>query len=53
MLESICGQSIDVVIKDYKTIYKLWKWQILKQDELDGDLKSTMTIELGGKLACY
>jgi hypothetical protein len=39
--------------KNYRTIYKLWRWRIVKQNELDGDLEFIMTIGLGGKLANY
>jgi hypothetical protein len=36
--------------KDYKVIYRLWKQIIMKQNELNGEPKFTMTIRLGGKL---
>jgi hypothetical protein len=52
MLESIKGLS-DWRCKDCKAIYKLWKQRIMKQDELDDDLKFIVTIRLGGKLASY
>jgi hypothetical protein len=37
--------------KNYITIYRLWRWKIVKQDELDGDPKFVVTIGLGGKLS--
>ncbi len=39
--------------KDCRVIYKLWRWRIVKQDELDGNLKFIMTIGLGGKSISY
>ncbi len=52
MLESIKGLC-DWCHKNYKAIYKLLGWRIMKQDESDGDSEFTMTIRLGGKLASY
>jgi hypothetical protein len=52
MLESIKGLS-NWCHKDYRVIYGLWKWKIVKQDELDGDLEFTTKIGLKGKLASY
>ncbi len=39
--------------KDCIAIYRLWRWIIVKQDELDGDPKFIGTIGLGGKSASY
>ncbi len=39
--------------KDYRMIYKLWKWRIVKQYESNGDPKIIVTIEFGGKLTSY
>jgi hypothetical protein len=52
MLESIRGLN-GWRHKDYKMIYRLWRWRIVKQDELDGDLEFTMIIKLWGKLVNY
>jgi hypothetical protein len=52
MLQSIRGLHSSCC-KDCKVIYKLWRWKIVKQNELDGDLEFTTTIGLGGKLANY
>jgi hypothetical protein len=52
MLENIRGLS-DWCRKDYIMIYRLWRWRIVKQNELDGDSKFTMTIGLGGKLSSH
>ncbi len=52
MLESIRGLC-DLRRKDYKVIYKLWRWRIVKQNELDGDVEFTTIIGLIGKLANY
>jgi hypothetical protein len=52
MLEGIRGLR-GWLHRDCKTIYRLWKWRIVKQDELDGDPKFITTIRLGGKLTNY
>jgi hypothetical protein len=52
MLESIIGLS-GWRHKDYKTIYKLWKQRIVKQDESDCDLEFIATITLGGKSSSH
>ncbi len=39
--------------KDYRAIYRLWRWKLVKQNELDGDSKFTTTIGLGGKSVSY
>ncbi len=52
MLESIKGLS-NWCCKDYITIYRLWRWRIVKQDESNGDPKFTLTIGLGGKSTSY
>ncbi len=52
MLESIRDLS-DWSHKDYRTIYRLWRRRIVKQDELDYDLKFTTIIGFGGKSSSY
>ncbi len=52
MLESIRGLS-GWHHKDYSAIYRLWRWRIMKQDELEGDPEFTTTIGFGGKLVNY
>jgi hypothetical protein len=52
MLEIIRGLS-GWCCKDYKVIYRLWRWRIVKQDESDGDLEFIATIGLGSKLVSY
>jgi hypothetical protein len=39
--------------KDCKTIYKLYKQRIMKQNESNGNLESTTIIGLGGKLLSH
>jgi hypothetical protein len=39
--------------QDCKKIYRLWKWRIVKQDELGGDLEFTMIIGFGGKSSSH
>jgi len=34
-------------------IYRLWRWRIMKQNELDSDLEFIATIGLRGKLTSY
>jgi hypothetical protein len=48
MLENIKGLN-GWRCKDCEAIYKFWKQRIVKQNELNGDLKFTMIIGLGGK----
>ncbi len=50
MLESSRGLK-NWCRKDYRTIYKLWRRRIMKQDESNGDSKFTTTIAFGGKLS--
>jgi len=52
MLESIRDLS-NWCHKDYRTIYRLWRRRIVKQDELDYDLKFTTIIGFGGKSLSY
>ncbi len=52
MLENIKGIS-DWCPKDYKTIYKLWRQRIMKQEESNGDLEFTVTIRLGSKSSSH
>jgi hypothetical protein len=52
MLESVRGLS-SWHRKDYRAIYKLWRWKIVKQDESNGDLEFITTIGLGSKSASY
>jgi hypothetical protein len=52
MLKSIKGLN-NWCRKDCKEIYRLWRWRIVKKDELDGDLEFTTIIGLRGKLASY
>jgi hypothetical protein len=48
MLKSIRGLS-GWDCKNFRTIYRLWRGIIVKQNESNCDLKFTMTIGLGGK----
>ncbi len=52
MFESIKGLS-GGCCNNCKTILKIWKWRIVKQDESDGNLESTTTIRLGGRLSSH
>jgi hypothetical protein len=52
MLENIKGLC-SWCHKDCKTIYKIWKQKIVKQDESNGDLEFIVTIGIGGKLTSY
>jgi hypothetical protein len=52
MLESIIGLS-DWCHKECKTIYRLWRWRTMKQDESDGNPKFTMTFGLGARLSSH
>ncbi len=52
MLKNIRGLQ-DWCHKDRKTISRVLRQRIVKQNELDGDSEFTMTIGLGGKSASY
>jgi hypothetical protein len=52
MLKNIEGLS-DWHYKDCINIYKLRRQIILKQDESNGEPKSTVTIKLGGKSTSF
>jgi hypothetical protein len=52
MVESIRGLS-GWCCKDYRAIYKLWRWRIMKQEESDGDPEFTTIIGFRGKLSSH
>jgi len=52
MLKSIRDLSSSCC-KDYKVIFRLQRWRIVKQNESNGDLELIATIGIGGKSASY
>jgi len=52
MLESIRGLS-GWCCNDYRAIYRFWRRMIMKQDELNYDLKFTKVVGFGGKSLSY